>query len=259
MITCTVDLGTTLRRLAKVPRDAARIIETAIDTDAKGFVRDIVGITPPSMGKANVAAKQRGATAINRDVRRVYGTMGALYERIRARSKGAAAAFWKAANLKQWQECDRICRSVGEPLLTDFISEDGTEHQRRRNRRDGRVTGKQPSVFVRETRSLRAYIKSTQSRVGLLAAGFKPAASHLRVSLPAWVQRHALQPGTIRLHRAPGQYSITISNTARHGRGTDLSRRMRYVLQSDKRKKRLIHRINAEIRVALRHNHLTTR
>ena len=40
--------------------EAPRIIKKAIDTDARGFVRDIVNLTPPSQGKANIESKKRG-------------------------------------------------------------------------------------------------------------------------------------------------------------------------------------------------------
>lgn len=255
MISCKVDLGTLLKRLQQVPRDAQRIIETAIDTDAKGFVKDIVAITPPSMGKANVESKKRGESAVKGDIWKVYGT---LYEVIESYGGAKLARqYWWIIKNKPESLAAFLAKNAPGTWGLQRGWDEGAEHQRRRAR-NGRVTGRRPTVIIdqAEIPKVEAYIKAQQKRVGLLAAGFKPAASALKVSLPAWVMRHAANIGTIRIHRAIGQYGITISNRARHGSKNDLPRRIRYVLQSDKRKKRLIHRIRAEIRAVLKKQRL---
>ena len=44
MISANVDLGTFLKRLRKVPREATAIMAKAIEDDARGFVTDIVAV-----------------------------------------------------------------------------------------------------------------------------------------------------------------------------------------------------------------------
>jgi len=259
MPTCQVHLGTLLKRLKQVPRDAQRIIETAIDTDAKGFLKDIVAITPPSMGKANKESQRRGENAVLSDVWLVYATPAKLYPLIKAYgSPDIARQYWhllknKPQLIPQW--LDLSAPDAVRQLQSGW--DGGLEHQKRRGR-NGRVKGNKPTVRITEADipKVLAYIKVQQSHVGLLAAGFKPAADALKVSLPAWIRRHGKTLGSIRIHRAIGSYGITITNSAKHGRANDLQRRIRFVLQSDKRKKRLAHRIRAEIRVALRKNKL---
>lgn len=261
MITCNIDLGSTLRRLQKVPRDAARIMQTAIDVDAKGFVADIVKITPPAQGQAGPSAKKLGEAKVASDIRKAYGTPSDLWRLIRDNAgRDVADNFWAYMKTRRWHDASQIAMRITGHGLDVFDA--GAEHRRRRNPRTGRVVGgEQPRhkrVFIADTQKaqLNRYIKTRQANVGLLAAGFQPAAAKLGVTLPAWIRRHSVLPGIIDVRHSAGQYSITITNTARHAKGTDLSRRMRYVLQSEKRKRRLIHRIRAEIRVALRQQQL---
>lgn len=255
MISVNVDLGTLLKRLRKVPREAAAIMAKAIEDDARGFVSDIVAITPPSMGKANVASKKRGESAVMRDVWKVYATPGKLYEIIRARDERLAAVFWRAVQKKDWPATNRVCKSLGIQELIDFATDDGTAHEKRR--RSGRVTGSKPSEYVRDPRFVKSYVKQMQSRVGLLSSGFAPAASKLRASIPAWIKRHRQQVGTITVIPRPDRFTIIITNNARHGRANDLSRRMQFVLKSGKRQKRLQNSIRYGIRAALKKSQLT--
>jgi hypothetical protein len=260
MTSCKVDLGTLIKRLRQVPRDAQRIIETAIDTDAKGFIKDIVAITPPSMGKANKESQRRGENAVLSDIWLVYATPAKLYPIIRAYSTPEIAKqYWNILKnhpqrISQW--LDLSAPDAVRSMQSGW--DEGAAHQKRRAR-NGRVRGSKPTVRISEAEvpKVLAYIKVQQSHVGMLAAGFKPAADALKVSLPAWIRRHDKNLGSIRIHRALGTYGITITTAAKHGRANDLPRRIQYVLQSEKRKKRLIHRIRAEIRVALRRNKLT--
>lgn len=250
MITASVNLGPLLKKLRQVPRDAARIIAEAVEVDARGFVKDIIAVTPPSMGKANKESQQRGATAVARDIRKVYQTPGGLYQLIKAKDTRAAAGFWQAVRQKDWQRANQIARRFSLPELIDFGSDDGTLHQSRR--RQGKVTGRQASATVREQRYLKAYIKQQQTRVGLLAAGFNAAAARLGVKPPRWIARHAATIGTIRVKQTASTFAITIANNARHGTANDLPRRIKFVLQSDKRKKRLINAIRYRLRAVLK-------
>ena len=78
MVSCKVHLGDVMWRLRKVPEQSARIIEQVVETDAKGFVKDIVAITPPSMGKADKQSQKRGEMAI---IHELLGTRGDGYRR----------------------------------------------------------------------------------------------------------------------------------------------------------------------------------
>lgn len=265
MITGSIDLSHLLTKLRKVPREVGRIMQIAVDVDAKGFVTDIISITPPfyleenppqnnggekvkppSKAKLGKEAKKRGENAVMRDIYRAYATPGKLYQMIK--NSGQAAQFWMAVKNRKWELANQILRKCNLPQIVEF--DNGAEHQRRRWH--GIVTSKRPTMGVRDVRQIKRYITARQQKVGLLASGFKSAADHFNVALPAWIARHASSFGVIRINRSPEAYSIIISNNARHGRANDLGRRIRWVMATEKRKARLTHRINAEIRVALR-------
>lgn len=256
MMSASIHLGPLMKKLRQVPREAARIMQHVVETDAKGFIKDIVAITPPSTGKANVESKRRGEMAIDSDLKSVYTGPEGMYPVIKAREgKKMAGAFWRLLqndpkSVPEW------LRRNAPSIRAGF--DGGKEHQRRRNKR-GRVTGKPTIVlFKKDMRAFTLYAKAQKARVGLLAAGFLPAARRLGVKLPAWVSRHTDAPGVVMVSSAMGKFAIVITNRARHGRGNDLSRRMRFVLQSGKRKKRAQNALKFQVRAALKAAQLTT-
>jgi hypothetical protein len=262
MISGNVEIGNLLKRLRKVPEEAPRIIKKAIDADARGFVRDIVNLTPPSQGKANIESKKRGEGRVEADVRKAYGTPSDLWRLIRDKEgEGTAGQFWSYVKLNQWKKANDISRRIVGREFSPF--DGGAEHKRRRNPRTGRVIGgeqpKHKTVFLNtfQLRKLKGYTKKQQKNVGLLAGGFVRAAEELRVKLPQWVTRHKLRLGTITKSETRRGYSITIANTARYAKGADLPRQMRFILQSTKRKKRIANVIKYEIAAVLKKQRLT--
>ncbi|WP_395734099.1 hypothetical protein [Prosthecobacter sp.] len=271
MTTCQVHLGTLLKRLRQVPRDAQRIIETAIDTDAKGFLKDIVAITPPSMGKANKESQRRGENAIIHDLlgtrsgggRRTGGVFVVMADEVVNKATiGSQNVRLFATKDGKVYGCDT---RFFKPYAT--VDEMFAYHQSKRLK-SGRVSeagGRTRDVgrwkfidqMIVSASAWNRYRKWIIQRVGMLAAGFNAAAQKLGVPLPVWIKRHGTGRGAVNIQRSLGSYSITIRNSVPYGNKNDLPRRIRFVLQSDKRKKRLAHRIRAEIRVALRKNKLT--
>lgn len=269
MIVTTVDMGHLLRRLRKVPRETARIMQIAVEADAKGFVADVVNVTPPfyrpggslppsmagkkpSKAKLGKEALRRGEKALSTDVRRVYGHPSLIYDAIKGKDLGRAKSFWAAYKLRDWRACDQLCDAAGVPRLRDFLTDDGDEHRKRRNRRTGRVVGKKPSFFVRQPKGVNAYIVGKKRNVGLLASGFKAAATKFGVKLPKWISRHSGSLGSVNVTAGSMKHMVVVSNSAPWASNADLTRRIRWVLASEKRKKRLEYRLRAEIRAAMK-------
>jgi len=262
MISGNVEIGNLLKRLRKVPMEAPRIIKKAIDTDARGFVRDIVAITPPSQGKLNLESKQRGEKKTKADIRQAYGTPADMWQLIHDKQgKGAAGQFWSLIKNRQIKQANDMARRLIGKEMMPF--DNGAEHQRKRSRKTGRVIGgklpKHKDVFLSQQAmpKFRKYSKEKIKLVGLLASGFVPAARELGVKLPAWITRHQSQPGTVIPKTTRTGYTITIANTARYASNAELPRRIREVLAYDKRKKRIANVIKYDIAAVLKKQRLT--
>jgi len=277
MITASVQLGPLLKKLRQVPREAGPIIEKAIDADAKGFVKDIVGITPPSMGKANKASHERGKMSITSDLlglkgnrdkhQRTAGVFVVLDDGLLAAN---AAQSPNGTTVRLFVKKGGIVYGCDRQFYRPNAStgEMYAHHQSLRRKSDGRVTtagGATRDVgrfrFINQMVVSRSaylrYEKWIHQRVGILAAGFNPAAAALGFNLPAWIKKHGTSGGVVKIVRRPGSYTITITNKVPYGHKTDLPRRMAYVLNSGKRKKRLINSIRFSIRAALKKSQFT--
>lgn len=290
----TLDLGPLLKRLRKVPRDAMRIMQTAVDVDAKGFVVDVIGVTPPfylpktdpeslrtskppSRAKLGKEAKDRGEIAITADL---LGLKAG-----RSKERRTAGVFVIMAD-DLLERNARIAKDGTTVRL--FVKKDGTVygcdkqfyrpkatvqemyayHQSMRSKKTGRVFTRGGAtrdvgrwrfinqMVVSRTAYLR-YERYIHKRVGMLAAGWKPAASAMGVRLPRWIDRHTGQ-GSVNIRRGPMNYSVIISNSSKYGKDADLKRRVVWALSSEKRKKRIAHRINGEIRAVLRAQRFAT-
>lgn len=275
MISANVQLGPLLKKLRQVPREAAAIIEKAINTDAKGFVKDIVGITPPSTGQLNKNSHRRGQMAITADLlglkggrgkhQRTAGVFVVMSDELLAQNASDAPngstvrLFVKKGGIVYG--CDR---QFYRPRASN--AEMYSHHQSMR-RGTGRVTtagGATRDVgrfrfidqMVVSRSSYLRYEKWIHQRVGILAAGFNPAATALGFSLPAWIKKHGNTGGVVSIRRGVGQYTITITNKVPYGGKNDLPRRMAYVLNSGKRQKRLQNSIRYSIRAALKKSRL---
>jgi len=271
MVTCKVHLGDVMWRLRKVPEHSARIIEKVVEVDAKGFIKDVVAITPPSMGKADKQSQKRGEMAIIHELLGTRGSNGAL----RTGGVFIVMADDIMAKATQREETVRLFATKDGKVYgcdTRFFRPNATvdemfDYHQSKRMKNGKVStagGRTRDVgrwkfieqMVVSTTAWKRYLKFILDRVGMLAGGFNAAAKQLGVPLPAWIKRHGTSRGAVTIKRSRGHFTITISNRVKYGNQNDLPRRMRYVLQSDKRKKRIVMRIKGEIRAVLRNQKL---
>jgi len=273
MLSCKVHLGDVMWRLKKVPEHSARIIEQVVETDAKGFLRDIIAITPPSMGKADKQSQKRGEMAIIHELLgqkgsgnfRTGGVFVVLDDDIMAKAtqKEEYVRLFASKDGKVYGCDTRFYR----PNATVDEMFDYHQSKRQKNRKVSTAGGRTRDIgrwkyidqMVVSTTAWKRYLKFILARVGMLAGGFNAAAKQLGISPPAWIKRHGTNRGAVSIKRSRGHFSITISNRVKYGNRNDLPRRMKFVLASDKRKKRIVHRIKAEIRAVLKKQKLTAR
>lgn len=243
MITAKLDLSKLFHKLKVAPGIIHAELAKKFESEARllvsssGNVPGLVQVTPPSQGKANLAAKKRGEAKIASDIRKAYGTASDLWRLIHARAgRPAADNFWAYLKLGRWQQANEIALRLTGHVLDVF--DGGTEHHRRRSPRTGRVIGgAQPGnkrVFLSPTQDkvLAAYIKQQQGRVGLLASSL-PAAANAKLGkisgVPAWIARHRGRLGVCREQRGKSSYFVIVGLSVRGE--TEMLRRFQYVLR----------------------------
>ena len=275
MISGNVEIGNLLKRLRKVPMEAPRIIKKAIDTDARGFVRDIVGLTPPSNKTANKASHERGKMAITSDLLGLKGS--------RDKHQRTAGVF---VVMSDDLLANNARQSPNGSSVRLFVKKDGTvyacdrrffrprasngemyaHHQSMRTKRGRVTTAGGATRDIGRTRfidqmvvSRSAYLryeKWIHKRVGMLAAGYNAAAQKLGVKMPAWIKKHGTKGGRIDPQTTQTGYFIEITNSVPYNNEA-LPRQIKFVLDSEKRKKRIANVIKYEIAAVLKRQRLT--
>lgn len=94
------------------------------------------------------------------------------------------------------------------------------------------------------------FVAQQQSKLGILAGAWGDAAAKLRVRLPAIARRH--KSGACQILMGRDSYRVRMTNTVSYASDADLKRRAEFVLDSNKRRKRLATRIKAEITAVLK-------
>ena len=161
-------------------RDFSRIMEKSkvevVRQVAKGFVKDIVAITPPASGKFSGSdAKKRGEDCIK---------------------IGLATLF-----------------TVADQSVSDPFEDPMQAHKAAQDPNTGRIAARGVGRKVPITRAnLATVMKALVARVGWLAAGWNAAALALGVPLPAWVKRHGSRYGEYKVTITDTLVRIEISN-----------------------------------------------
>jgi hypothetical protein len=184
------DLKHSLSQFASI---AKREKKDAVRMVAKGFVKDIVAVTPPgSKDVEGKKAQKQGEASIRLDLARIM----VVPEKGALKGPGPESA--------------------------------SSVHKAQRNPSDGRVyalrKGKRKPV---DAAQLRALEKLLFSRVGFLASGWNSMAIRLGVNLPAWVKRHGTKAGIVKVVETDTRFRIEgVNGTAYVGNVKDYLRRI---------------------------------
>lgn len=168
-------------------------------TQARGLVRTLIQVTPPSSGSGNtgLAARRAGERTVEVDASRVVFPV----------------------------RTSKIVRGRTSAVVQGLI-------EARRNRRDGRVRfrGRGDKVPV-STAVWREVLKQRKARVGILAAGWAPAARKLGVAVPAWVGRHGGRGYGGDVVVTPSRVSVAVHNVVGfNGTVSGFRRRVQFAL-----------------------------
>lgn len=152
---------------------------------ARGFVKEVVAITPPaSKGKRGSAAKKAGEAAIIADLARVM----------------VAAVQKKGVKL-------------GDPAEI---------HKRLRDPHTGRINPRNlQHPYPVDAAALRVLKRELLKRVGELAAGWNAGAQKLGVKLPAWVARHGGKRSSAAVINTFRVFRIILTNAVKYVTNVD--------------------------------------
>jgi hypothetical protein len=162
-------------------------------------------------------AHQKGKTAVERDIRKVFVSPGGLYPSLMRADPGTAAAFWNAWKRRDIATMENVLRGsrAGSGLEVLAVPKKSL-HEARRGRK-GRVEGRggNPSALVTSPPALAKYIKERQKLVGLTKAGWALAAAATGGTrgIPAWAStRQSRASGGARTNNDRRRPAITIFN-----------------------------------------------
>ena len=217
-------------------------------TQARGFVREIIRITPPAQGSASVRKNQSiGEHAVARDVGRVYLSAGRAYNHIRdVLGEPQAKAFWAAYQSGNKPVAESLLRRAGG--LSARVSlgpfDGGAHHARNRNNR-GRVSRDRHELVPTPGPEYEAYMNRKIGNVGILASGWVASARLVGERAPAYASRHSGN-GAAHVTRKRSGDIYTFHNRVPYATQADLRRRADLVLAKQRRK--LVERIRRTVR-----------
>lgn len=243
-------------------QDQKAILEKTIRTDAMGFVRDVIAITPPGhqgkplvSGAKGESAVAAGEAAIRRDAKKLaVPVKDGILDRAAAQNRdGDKVVLWRDddGTLVAATRAAFMPRATVEMLTAMHASR--FVRGRMRGREIKRINEGKWSVWrdpVVPRSVFDAFVARQIAKVGKLAGGWVAAARALKVRPPKIASRHAAGQ-YLPLPSANG-ITLRITNDRAYATEADVSRRVQFVLDSDKRAKRLSTRIKVEIEAKLR-------
>lgn len=239
------------------------ILEKTVRTDAMGFVRDIVAITPPGSKGAPLLSGAKGELAVAKAMKKINGDLrhiihpvaDYIIQRAQREDRGVSDG------VRLWMTKDGRAYGVERDFWRPDASVEALYDHHRKYFKNGRMT--QAGRLTRDIGRWRfvdrlvvrqsvfnEYLQYVQEKVGILAGAWAEAAAKLKVRLPAIAKRHA--SGACQILIGADSYRVRMTNTVSYASDADLKRRAEFVLDSNKRRKRLAARIKAEITAVLK-------
>lgn len=218
--------GALARRAATSTRDHLAL---AVE-QMRGIMREVVKVTPPGykgFPGGTKEAQQHGQAKAAADVRSLYGTPNAAFDRIKAVDTQAADSFWWMRKHQKEEEARQLFREkTGEwygPFDGGKIH--GTHYRRGKlSRRRGR-----PIIYISNPEELEAYVSEVQGKVMNLTAGWKQAFAKLGISLPQFVTKHDA-PGSMHVEISDTRIRFIAADEVVYAAATGLQRRIQFAI-----------------------------
>ena len=234
-VSARVDDGELSRKLARASNVLGKGVGELLRFYSAPAVMDLLRTYPPmvTVGGRDSFAKQKqlGKGAIDRDVGKVYVSLGTVVEEVRvataAESADGAAArgFAKLVRQGRVAEARALLRRVG---LADYAALemgrfDAKYHEKSRNRR-GRVSRRRKAQVVVDVASLRRYVRELKGKIGFLKSGwlrgYRGAGG--KGAVPRWISAHGGGAGgVVDLTGRQLNPSFTVINAVNYARVQD--------------------------------------
>jgi len=192
-------------------RDSKKSRTEAMKTQARGIMRSVISVTPPS-GWDSSANDGKGEMTTGTDSKR----------------RGEKAVL---------NDLAKIMRAYGgkkpDPSSPKAIHKSYRQASTGRVSKSLRKEGSRDLRFKIQTSILRAYREEKKNMVGFLASGWLPAANKLgKIRVPAWISRHSA-PGHVVLSVGANGIAFRASNEVKFaGHVKDMQRRVDYAVNN---------------------------
>ena len=193
--TVTEDATETIQRLAlDLKIDIAVVLKRLGRLEAVSFARST---QPYTSGDDFASSLKAGQGAVNRDIRRLFKTGGAVYAEIKASGdKPLASAFYiqyQANKLKGKKGAEALMQKSTTKYKTLTIERkiNADLHKQSRDGRGRVARNRLPKQVLAGDKSLETYIAKRQAMVGLAKSGWASAAREMggARTIPSWAKR----------------------------------------------------------------------
>lgn len=222
MVKITVDTSQWSKAANALLADQKKSSADFLRQQGRLMLDDMVRMTPPFRGGKGVTKQafnvQRkvGEGAVRRDVGRVFlaaEDMAWIRNSTDPKVQRWGKYFRKYAREGRLGAAEKILRLAGFPNKIATVARP-YEHKRLRGR-GGRVGKNTNRIIVLSRKSVRDYTSEIVSHVGKSKAGWKHAASELKLLLPSWITRHNTSGSGGKIEETPTQTSLDLGNLVR--------------------------------------------
>lgn len=230
MITAKSNVTRARRKLANMRKGVHRTAPEVLESEGRIAAISLAKSTQPFGTGGD--AKDMGERAVSRDIGRVYVTIGDVFASLPNVGQGDAAQFWKLIKSGKFDAAQQIITRTGSKYrgITIGKFDGGVLHHQARNS-GGRVSQRDPSLIVTESKPLMAYAKSKVNLVGFGKSAWANIARKLggarglrAPKLPGgesditanWITRKGA-PGTIDRQYGSAHPRLTLTSGVRYG------------------------------------------
>ncbi|MFH1066993.1 MAG: hypothetical protein V1746_03755 [bacterium] len=186
MIQVKVDDSRLQRSLAELAILTNKDVRDILKQEARLFCVALAKYTQPF--GLDQTAKEKGETAVRRDIHKVYATAGWVWNEVGKTSRNAAKAVMKCIRNKQYAEAEKILKRFGIAIPVGEL--DAAFHKERFVQ--GKIKGRDKSQIVADEKKLEAYILKKLKLVGFAKSGWASCAKVLGGTrgIPAWARKN---------------------------------------------------------------------